>query len=596
MATNNLEVVGLDFNNIKTNFKTFLQNNTQFKDIDFDGSNISVLMDLLAYNTYLNAFYTNMVASEMFLDSAQLKESVISHAKELNYLPRSFRSAKATITVDVTPTSSVETVVIPKHTTFTTRVGSNTYSFSTPEAAVITTANNGVYSATVDIYEGDLTTETFVVNRANEQQRFTLSNATVDTNSLDVTVYEDNGTTSLTYTSTSSLFGVTNTSQVFFIQATSNQQYEIFFGDDTFGRRPKDGATVVVVYRSASGELPNGATTFVNDGSIDGHSAVEVSVVAGAAGGTVAETIESIRFNAPRNYQTQDRAVTSSDYVALLKSNFADIRAVSVYGGETVVPPKYGKVIVSVDTTTGDGASDARKTEYARFLETRKPVTVEVEFVDPEFTDVRVNSTVYYDINQTNKTAKDIEILVRAAISSYDETNLRDYNKTLYYSSLVGAITNSDSAILSNDTSLEVLRSFTPTINLSQNHTIDTGLVLATEVGIPLEDAEAHYGHTVVSTPFTYLNTRSILVDDTLGNLYVGAYSVTNTLTITTPIGTVDYVNGIITIKELRVSAFEGSGITLTIRTASKDIPGLRNTILQINDSDTRVSVVGIRP
>lgn len=596
MATNNLEVVGLDFNNIKTNFKTFLQNNTQFKDIDFDGSNISVLMDLLAYNTYLNAFYTNMVASEMFLDSAQLKESVISHAKELNYLPRSFRSAKATITVDVTPTSSVETVVIPKHTTFTTRVGSNTYSFSTPEAAVVTTANNGVYSATVDIYEGDLTTETFVVNRANEQQRFTLSNATVDTNSLDVTVYEDNGTTSLTYTSTSSLFGVTNTSQVFFVQATSNQQYEIFFGDDTFGRRPKDGATVVVVYRSASGELPNGATTFVNDGSIDGHSAVEVSAVAGAAGGTVAETIESIRFNAPRNYQTQDRAVTSSDYVALLKSNFADIRAVSVYGGETVVPPKYGKVIVSVDTTTGDGASDARKTEYARFLEARKPVTVGVEFVDPEFTDVRVNSTVYYDINQTSKTAKDIEILVRAAISSYDETNLRDYNKTLYYSSLVGAITNSDSAILSNDTSLEVLRSFTPTINLSQNHTIDTGLVLATEVGIPLEDAEAHYGHTIVSTPFTYLNTRSILVDDTLGNLYVGAYSVTNTLTITTPIGTVDYVNGIITIKELRVSAFEGSGITLTIRTASKDIPGLRNTILQINDSDTRVSVVGIRP
>lgn len=596
MATNNLEVVGLDFNNIKTNFKTFLQNNTQFKDIDFDGSNISVLMDLLAYNTYLNAFYTNMVASEMFLDSAQLKESVISHAKELNYLPRSFRSAKATITVDVTPTSSVETVVIPKHTTFTTRVGSNTYSFSTPEAAVITTANNGVYSATVDIYEGDLTTETFVVNRANEQQRFTLSNATVDTNSLDVTVYEDNGTTSLTYTSTSSLFGVTSTSQVFFVQATSNQQYEIFFGDDTFGRRPKDGATVVVVYRSASGELPNGATTFVNDGSIDGHSAVEVSAVAGAAGGTVAETIESIRFNAPRNYQTQDRAVTSSDYIALLKSNFADIRAVSVYGGETVVPPKYGKVIVSVDTTTGDGASDARKTEYARFLETRKPVTVEVEFVDPEFTDVRVNSTVYYDINQTNKTAKDIEILVRAAISSYDETNLRDYNKTLYYSSLVSAITDSDSAILSNDTSLEVLRSFTPTINLSQNHTIDTGLVLATEVGIPLEDSEAHYGHTIVSTPFTYLNTRSILVDDTLGNLYIGAYSVTNTLTITTPIGTVDYVNGIITIKELRVSAFEGSGITLTIRTASKDIPGLRNTILQINDSDTRVSVVGIRP
>lgn len=595
MAANNLEVVGLDFNTIKSNFKTYLQNNTQFKDIDFEGSNISVLMDLLAYNTYLNSFYTNMVASEMFLDSAQLKESVISHAKELNYTPRSFRSAKATIKIDITPTSSVETVVIPKNTTFTTRVGSNTYSFSTAEAVVITTANNGVYSATADVYEGDITTETFVVNRANEQQRFTLSNATVDTTSIDVTVYEDNGTVSLPYTQTSSLFGVTSTSQVFFVQATSNQQYEIFFGDSTFGRRPKDGATVVIVYRSASGELPNGASAFVNDGSIDGHSAVEVSTVSGAAGGTVAETIESIRFNAPRNYQTQDRAVTSSDYIALLKSNFADIRAVSVYGGETVVPPKFGRVIISVDTTSGDGASDARKAEYARFLETRKPVTASVEFVDPEFTNVRVRSTVYYNANLTTKTAKDIEIIARAAISTYDQDSLRDYNKTLYYSSLVTAITNSDPSILSNDTSLEVLRSFTPTINLAQNHLIDTGLVLATEVGIPLDDAEAHYGHTIVSTPFTYLNTRSILVDDTLGNLYIAAYSITNSITITTPIGTVDYNNGIITIKELQVTAFEGTGITLTIRTQAKDIPGLRNTILQISDADTRVSVVGIR-
>lgn len=595
MASNNLEVVGLDFNDIKSNFKTFLQNNTQFKDLDFEGSNISVLMDLLSYNTYLNAFYTNMVASEMFLDSAQLKESVISHAKELNYLPRSFRSAKATITIDVTPTSSVETVVVPKHTTFTTRVGSNTYSFSTPEATVITTSNNGVYSTTVDIFEGDLTTETFVVNRANAQQKFTLSNATIDTTSIDVTVYEDNGTTSLSYVPTTSLFGVRSTSQVFFIQATSNQQYEIFFGDDVFGRRPKDGATVVVVYRSASGELPNGATTFINDASIDGHSDVDISVLAGAAGGTIAETIESIRFNAPRNYQTQDRAVTSSDYVALLKANFADIRAVSVYGGETVVPPKYGKVIVSVDTTSGDGASDARKIEYGRFLESRKPVTVDVEFVDPEFTDIRVRSSVFYNVNETAKTAKDIEILVRAAIGVYDQTYLRDYNKTLYYSSLVSAITAADPSILSNDTSLDVLRSFTPTINLAQNHTIDTGLVLATEAGLALEDAEAHYGHTIVSTPFTYLNTRSILVDDTLGNLFVAAYSITNTITITTPIGTVDYNKGIITIKELRVSAFEGSGIVLTIRTAAKDIAGLRNTILQINDNDTRVSVVGIR-
>ncbi len=364
MANTSINLVGLDFASLKDNLKTYLKTNTQFKDLDYEGSNINVLLDLLAYNTYLNSFYTNMVASEMFLDTATLRDSVVSHAKSLNYTPRSYVSSYADVTINITPTTTVTNVYVPKNTTFTARVGSNTYTFSTNDSNVLTQSNNGVFSLGTSIYEGVNLTESFTVDNSNTVQRFVLSNPSVDISSVSITVLEDNGDVTLDYVRATSLVNLTATTQGFFVVAAENEQYEIQFGDNTFGRSPKDGAIIVVKYRAASGELPNGASVFVSDGSIDGHTNVAITTVVNARYGQINESLESIRTNAIRNYQVRGRAVTTSDYEVLLKTQFPEIESISAYGGENIEPPQFGKVYIAVDIQNADGTPQNRLDTY----------------------------------------------------------------------------------------------------------------------------------------------------------------------------------------------------------------------------------------
>lgn len=595
MANTNIDLVGLDFTSLKNNLKTFLKTNTQFKDLDYDGSNINVLLDVLAYNAYLNAFYTNMVASEMFLDTAQLRDSIVSHAKELNYVPRSFTSAKATIKVNITPTTSVSTVLIPKFTSFTSRVGSNTYTFVTTESQVVTAANSNIFTQTIDVYEGAIKTETFVMNYANTMQRFVLSNPTIDTSSLDVTVYEDGGQTIQTYTLGSQLYGVTDTSKVFFVQPAQNQQYELIFGDNVFGRKPKDGSTVVARYRASSGELPNGATTFSSDGPIDGHTNVSVNTVTVATGGAVGESIESIRYNAPRAFQAQNRAVTSSDYETLLQNQFSDIQAVSVYGGEEASPPRYGRVYISVDVADADGAPETRKQAYLNYIRDKSPLTIQVEFVDPSFLYVKVDTTVYFNSNETNKTTSDIETTVQGAISSFNTANLSKFKRTLHYSSLVASIDDSETSIISNDTELTLIKRVTPTLNTSYSFTATVDNPLQQETGRKLAVSEAHYGHTLTSSAFTYAGVRCLLIDDSLGSVYV-AVEDANTIRVLRNVGSLNYETGTLTVGEgFNISAYEGNYIELRFKTLSKNIQSKTNTIIAIDPLDVSVTAVGVK-
>ena len=394
MANTSIDLVGLDFQTIKTNLKTYLKNNTAFKDVDFEGSNINTLVDLLSYNTYLNSFYTNMVASEMFIDTAQLRDSVVSHAKSLNYTPRSFVSASAEIGLTVTPSSPTTNIVIPKGTTFTSRVGSNTYTFSTSSNEVINTSNNGVFTANVMLYEGTYIADSFTMNYSNTSQRFVISNPTIDTGSVSVTVIEDGGSTTLAYTKTETLIGLTSLTRAYFVEAAENQQYEVRFGDNVFGRKPRDGSVIVVEYRTSSGELPNGASTFLNDGNIDTHANVSITTISSATGGAINETIESIRYNAPRNFQVQGRAVTATDYETILKANFGDIQSISAYGGEDLVPPQFGKVFISVDVQNADGTPANRIKTFGDFIKDKTPLTVDVVFVDPQFMYVKIVSDI----------------------------------------------------------------------------------------------------------------------------------------------------------------------------------------------------------
>lgn len=594
MANTNLSLIGLDFADLKTNFKTFLKNNTQFKDIDYEGSNINVLLDLLSYNTYLNSFYTNMVASEMFLDTAQLRDNVVSHAKELNYIPRSYKGADALVTVDITPSTNVLSIVIPKYTSFTARVGSNTFSFSTNESLVVTDTANGVFTANLHITEGVVSTETFVINNSNTIQRFIISNPTVDASSLSVYVYEDNAQEPTQYKYASSILSVVSTSQVYFLQAVENEQYEIVFGDGVFGRRPKDGSTVAIQYKTCSGELPNGADAFVADGAIDGHTNINVSVISAAAGGALSETTESIRFNAPRMYQTQSRAITASDYEVLLKNNFADIESISVYGGEDITPPQYGTVYISVDVKNADGAPDVRKNVFRDFVKERSPITSRIVFIDPEFNYLKINSNVVYNVSTTSKTTFDIQTAVKAAVSSYNSTELSNFKTTLRYSKLVQLINECDASIISNDTTVTLSKRFVPTTKQTYKTIIDTYNPLFINGGYKENYNDPVYGKTLVSSRVFKANLPCIIVDDGMGSLFL-ALDKSNEIDILEKIGTIDYTTGRVNVNALLIDSFVGNYVELDIKTSTQNVKALQNAIMTIDPRNVYVNAVGVK-
>lgn len=593
MSNTNVNLVGLDFNDIRANLKNWYKNNTQFKDIDFEGSNIAELIELLSYNTYLNGFYSNMIGAEMFLDSAQLRDSVVSHAKELNYVPRGFNSAGATVKVSVVPSNTVSSVVMAEGTTFTSKVGSNTFTFSTEQTTVLTTTDGITYTANVILFEGGPVNESFTVNYANTHQRFILSNPTIDTRTLDVAVYEDSGTSVLVYTATDALFGLDSSSKVFFIQASENQQYELIFGDGVFGRRPKDGSTIVVNYLASSGEQPNGATVFTSDGAIDGWTNITVTTIAPASGGAVSETTESIRFKAPRYYQTQGRATTDSDYEVLLKNQFPEIQAISVYGGEQVVPPVYGKVFVSVDIFGADGAPQINKDKYQAFLKGRTPLGIDTIFIDPDFMGIDITTMVKYNKNATTKLTSDIQTLVSGAISDYNNTFLEQFKSTLYGSQFVASIDNADSSIVSNDTSFKLIRTVVPITGQITTIIQSFSQPISQSLAFDVNSTQITYGASLTSSAFTYNTVRSIFFDDGLSNIWIGSFS-GSLITPVTRVGTINYDTGLMTISNVKLDSYEGNGIKFYATPAVKDLTSLQNTILSIAPEDTHITVLGI--
>ena len=595
MANGSINLVNLDFDALKTSLKSYLSAQSTFRDYDFSGSNMNVLLDVLSYNTYLNTFYLNMVASEMFLDTAQLRESVISHAKELNYTPRSFRSARARVNVKVTPTSNnVTTVNLLRGLTFTSKVGSNTYTFTLPDNIAINGSANGVFTANnVDIYEGSLVTDTFIYNSTAEAQRFILSNPTIDTTSIRMYVTEDNGTNVLTYLQANSYLGISGTSRVYFLQAAEQDLFEVVFGNGTQGRLPKHGAAISVVYRTCNGELPNGATLFSSDGSIDGHTNVVVTTVEDATGGQVHETTQSIRKNAPRYFQTQERAVSATDYKTLLRLAFPEITALNVYGGEEEDPPRYGKVVIVADITDSDGISEGRKDTYRSFLKQRSPLTIDPVFVEPEFLSLEVYSDITYNALTTTRTSQDLISAVKTKVRTFNELYLNDFNTTFRYSKLTTDIDSVDPSMISNSTDVIAYKDLNIPLRSNEPFTVKYNNALKI-----LNSAYNHpyiSNHAVTSTYFTFNGALCKLEDDGGGLIRVVSLQ-TNAdgeHAFVTNVGTVDYTSGTIQITSLNISSYEGDAIRLRVVTDSKDIDAVRNNIIRIKDSDIYVTATG---
>lgn len=566
-----------DFDSIRGSLKAYLQAQDRFADYDFDGSNLSVILDILAYNSYQNAFTASMVASEMFLDTAQLKTSVVSHAKELGYTPRSVRSAHAIIDVTITTNDSPGAIVMPKGTMFTSAVGSRNFTFVTDRAHLIIPVNGVYKAANVDIYEGFALTDVFTVNNAVENQRFILSNPDIDTSTLTISV---NG---VTYTNATSILDVDDTSTVFFLQLNGSGRYEILFGDDVIGLQPVHQAVIRASYVVSSGTAANGCSAFTTAASIAGYVTISTATVQNATGGAISEGLESIRKNALQVYQTRDRAVTAEDYKVLLRQRFPELNGVNVYGGETVSPPQYGRVFISVSTDESLGITQAKANEYTQYIKDRTPLTIEPVFVDPDYLYLSVTSYVYYDYVNYTITRQDVEAAVSAAITDFSDTYLNDFNITFKYSQFTKAIDAADPSILSNETTIKMSKVVDTVVLPDQTQTLSFYNAFNTDVGRSI----------VTSTRFDYNDQICMLTDDQQGNLQIVTNLQNDVPTMVTTIGTVDYENGEISISPFTTNTIYGSTLIVSVEPATQNISAYNNTIM-VFDTTNNFNISGI--
>lgn len=584
MANSALSVANLNFNDIKTNLQNYMQTQSSLKDYDFTGSNINVLLDVLSYNTYMQNFYLNMVANESFLNSAVLRDSIVSHAKTLNYLPQSRSSSVSRIRLTVTPNDTPALITIPRYTSFTTTIDSKSYTFSTDEGITIAADANGNYEANnIAIHEGEVVTELFTVNTSNTDQRFVLNNHQIDTDSLVVKVIKSStDTANAEWTKNLTTIGIDGNSNTYFIVPAENQKYEIQFGDGILGKKLENNNIIQATYRKSSGEEADSANVFALVGDIQGYTDVNVVALSKAAGGSLPESDDSIRKNASRSLTIQDRTVTVGDYKSLIKQNFNDVQAINVYGGELSIPPQFGKVIISVDLNNAEGIPLSRKKDIESFAKLRAPLSITPVVVDPEFLYVDVNSIVRYNPNVTTKSDNEIKTVVANAIKAHTDSTINDFDTKLRMSKLSTTIDNSDPSILNNDTSVILEKRIVPQLNKNLTFLLEYDNEIYRE--IPLNGTFVDGTAPISSSTFTFSGlTGCSFRDDGNGALQIVQDTTSGLEVINTNVGSVDYAQGIVNINSFNTSLFNGSAIRIYATPVSRTVSSSKNIILTYN-------------
>ncbi len=598
MATNDkrLRVTELDFDNIKDNLKTFLKAQTEFKDYDFEGSGMSVLLDTLAYNTHYLGFNANMLANEMFLDSASIRSSVVSHAKTLGYETTSARAPYATINVNLSTDANTKTM--PAGTAFTTTVDGTNYRFVTISDVTSSNTGSAVPFDSVKVYEGTYLTTRYTVDSSDAEQRFLLNNANSDTSTLTVKIQTSTSdTTTTTYTKATDITQLTSNSTVYYLQETDSGKYEVYFGDGTVSKALSDGNIVILQYVVTNKTLANGANTFTSPTSIDSVTSITVTTVAGATGGSEAESIDSIKLNAPLDYAAQGRCVTVDDYKTYTKKLFANTQAVSVWGGEdgsydtsTGVSsnPEYGKVFISIKSTTGENLTTVQKSNLVTAFAPFKVASITPVIVDPDTTYLILNVTFNYDSTSTTSTKDELASLIATTISNYNSSDLQEFNGVFRHSKLTGLIDDTDSSILNNTTTVTMGKLFTP-VGSSSSYDINFNNAFYN----PYTGYNTASGGVIASTGFYLDNsteTEYFFDDDGSGNLRIYSLSTGGVRTyLNSTAGTIDYANGIISTTSLLISAvsdIDGASSTQIRVTAipkSNDVIPVRNQILEID-------------
>ena len=582
MAANSaINVTSLNFDAIKTSMKTYIQAKPEFTDYNFEGSTISMLLDLLAYNTYQNAFYTSMIGNEMFLDSAQLRDSVASRAKMLDYVPRSARGASTTLNVVITPTGAPNTVTVAKNSQFSATLDGESYKFVTPQA--YTFSSNDSYTGNITITEGRPVTHRFTVS-SNSPVRYILPNENVDTTSITVDVQTSVGNLSSSrYNLASDITQVQANSAVYFLQEVEDSQYEIYFGDNVIGKKPDDNNIVIANYRICNGTLGNDISSFTSPSTLGGFSAFTTTVNASTSGGADKESIDSIKFNAPKNYDTQNRAVLSEDYKRIILRDNGDLQSVSVWGGEENTPAVYGKVFISIKPVNGFTISSQRKTEIRTELKKYNVLSIDPEFVDASFLYIKPTIAVRYNSRATTLSAVAVQTKVTNAIINFENTKLGTFDSNRFrYSQFIQSIDAADSSIVSNLTLITIERRFVPSLTTSSTYNINFNNALN----------HPHAGHKYIisSSAFTYQNQTCYFDDDGNGNLRIYYLLNSTRVYLNQTAGLVNYISGLVTVSSFLPTAFVGSALSIFADPTNNDVNAVRNQILLI--AGATVSIV----
>lgn len=592
----NYQFTELDFGQIKENLKGYLKGQAQFRDYDFEGSNMNVLLDILAANTFQNNFYRNMVFSEMFMDSAIMRENVASHAKELGYTPSSRSSATALLDITLSNvTDNPNFITIPKGTKFNAQCGNKTFTFITATNKSVT-AVNGIYSITgLPVYEGKVIREYYTVDNSLSPQDYIINNENIDIDSVRVYVRDNanDNSSKQEFVIKKSIFGVEINDRVFYLEPYFDNLYKIDFGRDKFGLQPANGNVIEIEYRVTKGVEANGARNFSPIGNIAGYvGRVTNNYV--AINGSDRESVEDIKFFAPKSIQTQERAVTKSDYEVLLKQRFPSIQAISVYGGDELDPPQYGKVYISVDVLGSIGAGDSEIIAFKEYIRGKTPLTIEPVFRAAEFLFTDLAITVYYDPNLTTKSSGDIEAIVRENIANYSEANLNQFGITLRQSRLVNFVDTLDVAISSSDLSTKAIVEYSPPLSVASNPSFNFGNALLQPYTFNEDIGFDNYTPAVSSSQFSINGTLVTLQDDGQGNILAITSGSASRRVFKRNLGTVNYTTGVVKLSNFIVSSYIGEAIKIYANTKNKDIKAPKERILIVRPSDISVTVQAV--
>ena len=603
----------LDFDQIKVSIKDYLRANSDFTDFDYEGSNLSTLIDILAYNTYLNSFNANMIANEVFIDSATLRENVVSLARNIGYVPRSKVSSKAFVSFSVdTSGASIQPLTLTLKAgvcAVSNSFGSESYVFSIPQDITVPVTNKIANFIDIEIYEGSVVTQTFTYNSSLYNQRFILNNNGIDTTTLRVKVQNSSGdSTSYTYTLVENISIVGSNSNIFLIQEIEDQRYELLFGDGVFGKKLQNGNIITTSYIVTNGKLANGISSFSFSGKIVDNNQQTVNIgisnlstTRSSSGGDDIESIASVRNYAPRVYSTQNRAVTSSDYESLVYKVFSEAESVSAFGGEDLSPPQYGKVFITIKPKNYNYISDYVKRDIIKNLKQYSVAGIIPQILDIKYVFVEIVSSVYYNSNLVNSIDTLKTKIINSLTTYAKSADVNSFGSRLKYSKLLKAIDDVDSAITSNITLIKMRRDLGVVLNSFADYEICFG-----------NSFHLKYDVSGNKTPFN-IKSSSFQLNGISGDLYLSDYpdpinnqkgsifvfqklSDTEYQIVKRSVGTIDYAKGEIILNVLNIVSTEISTPTNIIEIEaipeSNDVIGLQDLYLQIDMNNTQITMI----